>query len=146
MKNVKMKPNKPEVKPMVHPNSLKNLKRTAGPGRPKTGKRAITAKAPLKAQLNTYLQDGSGSTDFEKIRIDNPRWSLEFAADRIWGKPAQPKEGDGKPGANSVAVLIQVLCGREIPQEAKEKMLEDAKPLDSLPSPTEEEPQENAKI
>jgi len=124
-----------EYAPGEHPNSRRNLKTTPGPGRPK--KRKVEEKIldkGVKKHIELYLKEGTGAEDFERVRQTNPRWCLEFASDRVWGKPiATNPGGDSKPHASSVAILVQVLCGgrelppKELPQEAKSQGIEDSK-------------------
>ena len=126
----------PKYEPGKNPNSLKNLKRTAGPGRPK--KRRVEEKVldkGVKKHIELYLKEGTGAEDFERVRQTNPRWCLEFASDRVWEKPtATNPGGDSKPHASNVAILVKVLCGGESIQISHDTKIQvEAKPLDSLP-------------
>ena len=65
-----------------------------------------------KRRLERYLDDIQSVKDFEKVRKQNPCWALEFAFDRVYGRPqaaADPTVSQPKPV--SVAVLVKVLCG-----------------------------------
>lgn len=124
--------------PGCHPNSRMNLKRTPGPGRPK--KRRVEEKVldkGVRKHIELYLREGTGAEDFERVRQSNPRWCLEFASDRVWGKPTATKPGgDSKPHASSVAILVQVLCGESTPISQDAKVQMEANPLNSLPQTT----------
>lgn len=65
----------------------------------------------LRTRLDRYIGGIDSVRDFERVRKHNPRFALEFAADRVWGRPQQ--QGSGAPAAGSgvVAMLVKVLCG-----------------------------------
>ena len=65
-----------------------------------------------KRRLELYLDSVQSVKDFEKVRKRNPCWALEFAFDRVYGRPqaaADPTVSQPKPV--SVGVLVKVLCG-----------------------------------
>lgn len=108
--------------PGCHPSSRRNLKKTAGPGRPKKTIEEKVLDKEVKKHLVKYLKTGLGAEDFERARQSNPRWALEFAADRVWGKPGTPGS-TGFPASTQaqVAVLVQVLSG-VAPSKPKEPL------------------------
>jgi hypothetical protein len=135
----------PKYEPGKNPNSLKNLKRTAGPGRSRMTTEEKFIKKAIRDYMKEYLENGEAVKDFEKVRVRKPEVALNEAMDRIYGKVSQPAPQSGSP---NVALLIQVLCGHD-PQDAKVKVIEDSESPDSLIQTTDctlNAEQENAKF
>lgn len=95
--------------PGEHPNSLANLKRTAGPGRPKMTPEEKLIKKTIKEYMKEYLENGEAVKDFEKVRTKKPEVALSEAMDRIYGRIDKPASEICK---SSVNVLIQILTGK----------------------------------
>ena len=95
--------------PGENPNSLKNLKKTAGPGRPKMTPEEKLIKKTIKEYMKEYLENGEAVKDFEKIRTKKPEVALSEAMDRIYGRIDKPASEICK---SSVNVLIQILTGK----------------------------------
>ena len=98
-----------------NPNSLANLKRTAGPGRPKMSSKEKAIRKIVKEHimdhLKEYLTSGEASQDFEKIRQKRPDVSLDMALNRVYGRIDRPIGGSDNSGTQ-VNLLIQVLTGK----------------------------------
>lgn len=92
-----------------NPRSLKNLKRTAGPGRPKmTLEKRITERA-IREYMKEYLENGEAVIDFERVRYEKPDIALNMALDRVYGHDGKPQ---GESSAFNVNMLIAVLTGK----------------------------------
>lgn len=72
------------------------------------------ARRALRRRLDIYLDQIESVDDFNKARRENPKWALEFACDRVWGKPTTQVSGSQHQGQSTVAVLVQVLCGGQV--------------------------------
>lgn len=92
-----------------NPNSLANLKKTAGPGRPKMTPEEKLIKKTIKEYMREYLENGEAVKDFEKVRTKKPEVALSEAMDRIYGRIDKPASEICK---FSVNVLIQILTGK----------------------------------
>ena len=78
-------------------------------GDPRAGRKPESEETKLKRRaikerLNEYLESGEASDDFDNAREKSPFAALEFAMDRVMGKPTQPLEHGGSvavtPGIN----------------------------------------------
>lgn len=107
-----------------HPNSRKNLKTTAGPGRPPLSPEEKVARLEIRQHMKAYLSDGGAASDFEKIRTRKPEVALDLALNRVYGRTDKPTSDVSRGQIN---VLIQILTG-QIPQ-AGDNLL---KPSDNL--------------
>ncbi|MHB8481616.1 MAG: hypothetical protein ACYDBV_02590 [Nitrospiria bacterium] len=72
----------------LNPNSRANLKKTAGPGRPKM---TLEDRA-MKKYFSNYLESGEAVKDFERAREENPLKAVELAISTVYGKPRQSVE------------------------------------------------------
>ena len=96
--------------PGENPNSLKNLKKTAGPGRPKMTPEEKLIKKTIKEYMKEYLENGEAVKDFEKIRTKKPDVALKEAMDRIYGRIDKPVRDAGN-SRTKIALLVQILTG-----------------------------------
>lgn len=74
---------------------------------------AEVRKRQTRLRLERYLDSKDGVKDFELMRKDDPSRALEFAADRVWGKPRSSDSVPQGKANTTVAVLVKVLCGSE---------------------------------
>lgn len=100
--------------PGKNPNSLANLKRTAGPGRPKMTLEEKEIKKAIREYMKEYLESGEAAKDFEWVRKKKPELALEMSLNRIYGRVDRPISDPGTSG-NRINLLIQVLTGRILP-------------------------------
>ena len=102
--------------PGRNPNSLANLKKTAGPGRPKMTPEERVIKKAIREYMREYLEDGEAVKDFQRIRARKPDVALKEAMDRIYGRIDKPVSATGNSGAN-VNLLVQILTGKPLQNE-----------------------------
>src|SRR3990172_4170569 len=69
------------------------------------------ARRALRPRTERYLDSIESVRDFEKVRKEHPRWALEFAADRVWGKPKSNDAGGQGSQRIDVKALVLVLSG-----------------------------------
>ena len=103
------------------------------------------ARRALRPRTERYLDSIESVRDFEKVRKEHPRWALEFAADRVWGKPkSNDAAGQGSQRID-VKALVLVLSGGQ--GAGPQDLGIDGQGLTFLPSITEStgNPQEEAK-
>ena len=67
----------------------------------------------LRPHLDNYLRSVKSLKDFEALRRKDPLKALEFATDRVWGRPSQANSGGTKAPRSGIAVLIQLLSGQK---------------------------------
>lgn len=77
------------------------------------------ARAILHTHLATYFNSRDFLMDFKKARKSDPKFVLNFASERLFGRVGVPgqDQGGGAP-RSSVAVLVQVLSGSK-PQDVE---------------------------
>lgn len=102
-----------KYEPGKNPNSLANLKRAAGPGRPKLSPEEKEARKKahleIRQHMKAYLSNGEAASDFEKVRQKKPDVALDLAMNRIYGRTEKPQ---GEITRGQVNVLIQILTGQ----------------------------------
>ena len=102
--------------PGRNPNSLANLKKTAGPGRPKMTPEERVIKKAIREYMREYLEDGEAVKDFQRIRARKPDVALKEAMDRIYGRIDKPA-GDTGNSRGQINLLVQVLTGKPLQNE-----------------------------
>lgn len=125
-----------KYEPGKNPNSLANLKRTAGPGRPKLSPEEKEARKKahleIRQHMKAYLSNGEAASDFEKVRQKKPDVALSLSMDRIYGKSEKPQ---GETSRGQINVLIQILTG----QKPKDDLMEsvEGEVIEKVPALTE---------
>lgn len=105
-------------KPGKNPNSLKNLRRSAGPGRPKISPEERERKKVIREFMREYLENGEAVKDFQRVRAKKPDVALGMAMDRIYGPAGR---SDQEKTRYNVNLLVAALTGKWIPTDQVEE-------------------------